>query len=213
MTVACPGCKRNVPGGIPLCQYCGTRLQPPISCAACGHTITAGLSKCPYCNASTEQAAPATAVAVAPPDPVAALQPLKPIDLTDMHKFRVEVAARVMWGEERQAIRADLLKSGVPARVADLALTQAFKDREAHFRKAGARDIGTAIACCAGLVVVVLLFVLMRKGVRSIHIMGTLFLLMGALPIGAIFYFTRGSRRIATGGKDEREASDVDEDL
>jgi len=217
VTVTCPACNRKVPGQGALCQYCGARLEPPVPCKTCGHTISASLTKCPYCNAATDKAPPPAPVpvkAAAPPPPILApaLPASKaPVDL-NIQKMRVDVGARIMWGEERQAIRKDLVAQGYPERSVDMALDDAAKERQVHFRKAGVSDIGTAIGCGVGFIVCLVLFIIVSKRVRHLPTLALLCTLMGVLPFAGLWFCVRGIRRIAGGGKGERDATDLDED-
>jgi hypothetical protein len=50
-------------------------------------------------------------------------------------KMRVDVGARIMWSEDRQAIKKDMLAQGSPERSVDMALDDAEKDRRVHLRR------------------------------------------------------------------------------
>jgi hypothetical protein len=130
----------------------------------------------------------------------------------NMQKMRVDVGARIMWGEDRQAIRNDLVAQGYPERSLDMALDDAAKERQVHFRKAGVSDIGTAIGCGVGFVVCLVLFIIVSKRARHLPTLALLCTLMGVLPFAGLWFCIRGLRRIASGGKGEHGATDVDED-
>jgi len=157
---------------------------------------------------------PGSGKAAAPPTPAPApaLPTAKAPAALNMQKMRVDVGARVMWGEDRQAIKKDMVAQGYPERSVDMALDDAEKDRRVHFRKAGVSDIGTAIACGVGFVVCLVLFILVSKRVRHLPTLALLCTLMGVLPFAGLWFCVRGLGRIASGGRGEGDATDLDED-
>jgi hypothetical protein len=139
--------------------------------------------------------------------------PPKPVGPPDLNKLLIDLRARVMWGEDRGAIRMDAVKQGFPSLEVDRALDTALKERNIHFRKVGIDDIITAIGCTLGFLGALLLLLLTSKRFSNVQFLMVLFTLLGALPPAAIFFFTRGIRRILGGGRDEREATEVDEEV
>ncbi len=133
---------------------------------------------------------------------------------SDPDALRIDVRARVMWGEERQAIRTDLLKQGVPAATADRLLDAAIRERREQFRKLGFSNVMTAIGCTVGCLVTLVLLLFAGKRFPAIQLTAVLCGFMGIFLFGALFYFVRGIRRMLNAGEGERGATDVeDEDL
>jgi hypothetical protein len=118
-----------------------------------------------------------------------------------------------MWGEQRSLIRADLVREGHSGREVDRALDDAVRERKAHFRSAGMRDILTG-GCCLGAFFLVFGGIALARlgGTFRLFSIGRVFLWMFLLlPLG--FYFLiRGISRVLGAGEGAGGASDVDED-
>jgi hypothetical protein len=182
-------CKRTVPDEFPLCLQCGAALDG-----------TGGLPAVPVRPAALQ----------APPKPAPASEkPRGP----DPVQLRIDAKARVMWGEDRGAIRADLARQGHAAREVDRALDEAVRERRAHFRSIGMRDILLGSCCLGGFLLLIGILVLWRVG-SGLRLMavgkGVLGLFL--LPPLGIFFLIRGLSRVAGGGKGEGSATDVADD-
>lgn len=175
-------CKRTVPGDLPLCIQCGEPLQGP-----------GRLPAVPVKAAAT----------VVPPKP-----PVVKAAGPDPEKLRIEAKSRVMWGEERRAIRSDLVRQGYAAREVDRALDDAVRERLAHFRSTGIRDIVVGAACLAVFAVLFGFMFLSRSG-RLVLGKGA-FALFGLPPAG-LYFLIRGISRVLGGGKGEGSATDLEE--
>lgn len=215
--VACPQCGRTMPDGLAICQICGARLLPPVPCPSCGHQISANLDRCPYCYGTTARepvASPVLPQAVASSPPSPAPTPKKPA-APDPARLRIDIRARVLWGEDRRVLRADLLNQGFAPREIDAAVADAYKERDEHFRRLGRRDLLIGAGCCVGFLLALGAFLLLRQsgrvGLKSARTLGFVYLSMVGLPAAAVFFFIRGARRIAKGGQGEGGATDVEE--
>ncbi len=189
MDVLCMSCKRTVPDEFPLCLQCGAALDG-----------TEGLPAVPVRPAALQ----------APPKPPpAADKPKAP----DPVQLRIDAKARVMWGEERRAIRADLVQQGHAGREVDRALDEAERERRAHFRSIGMRDILIGSCCLGGFFLLLGILFVVRAG-SSLRLMaygkGVLGLFL--LPPLGLFFLIRGLSRVVGGGKGEGSATDVADD-
>jgi hypothetical protein len=182
-------CKRSVSDEYPLCIQCGAPLQGPGS-----------LPAVPVKPA-------AIVVPPRPPAPLVA-RPAGP----DPHKGPIEAKARVLWGEERGAIRSDLIKQGHSWRDADRMLDDAFSERRAHFRGSGFRDLLLGAACIGGFLLVLggLLLARTEGGIRFVYL-GKGFLALFLLPPVGLFFAIRGISRLLGAGKGEGAATDLEE--
>jgi len=180
-----------------------------ISCPKCRQTVPMELPLCLSCGAELLAARPKS-VDLRP----AANLSQKPPAGSDPDALRIDVRARVMWGEERQAIRADLLKQGVPAAAADRLIGTAIRERQDQFRKLGFSNVLTAVGFAVGFLLTMVLFLFTGGRLPAFQVTAVLWGLMGIFLFGALFYFFRGIRRMLRAGEGERGATDVeDEDL
>ena len=170
-----------------------------VTCPQCRRELPASVSRCGYCGASAGAEA---AVAKPALDPVA---------------LRLEVRARIFWGDDPQKVRAEFLKQGVSMRDLDRSIQEAVQERREHFKQKGRLDVlkGGGFG---------LLF-LMALGVwylishpetgptaSSPQNTGMIFVGLLAFPGAAFFFIHRGLRRIKTGGIGERDVSDLEEE-
>jgi hypothetical protein len=160
-----------------------------IRCARCDQQLPAHATECPGCRTPT---------------------PFTPARLREMG---VDVNARVMWGDSPQEIRDAWLKKGAPAEALDQALGAAARERRAHFRQLGLRDILIAL----GLFVVGAIgfwITRVEASGEAFQLGGRASLIVGAAAFGAplagIFLGGRGLRRMTRGGGDGEGASEID---
>jgi hypothetical protein len=117
--------------------------------------------------------------------------------------WRVDLRARVTWGESPEEIRRELVGRGINESEVDDALKEAHRERQAHFRKCGLRDLGLGGLSAAGAV---LTFLHLRTGGSGRTVVAAWFL-GGA----ALWLLYRGVARLLTGGKSEGAATNVED--
>jgi len=197
VTDPCPLCFRPVEREQALCPHCGAQVPGRFRCKDCKSEIPAGSKKCPYCWADVTPAAPPPSTA--PADPRIAI---------DLFRLRTDVRARVMWGEDPKAIRAELVRQGLSKKDQDAVLGEALQERNQHFRQKGVVDLTLGVLCAVGFLAT-LVFWYFSGGRVNFKGLGALVLLIVAFPVASVLFLFRGIKRLARGGKGEAEASDV----
>jgi hypothetical protein len=118
--------------------------------------------------------------------------------------MKVDVRARVLWGDPIEAIRDSWLAKGAPSPLLNSALEDSTLERRWHFHKRGLQDIGVAILCfCLGAFAVWCHNAVVRGAAIWIAMIG--------LPLAGLHFAFRGVRRLTTGGSAEESASDLSE--
>lgn len=121
----------------------------------------------------------------------------------------MDVRARVLWGDSLQEIRDAWLKKGAPAEALDEALSGAARERRAHFRRLGLRDLLIALGLfVAGGIA----YWLTNNGRFELQGRGAVYVSMAvfAAPLAGFFLGWRGLRRTTAGGGDGEGASNID---
>ena len=122
----------------------------------------------------------------------------------DPNRMKVDIRARMLWGDDLDSIRAEWQKKGA----SDVQITEALRAAEdecrGHFRRRGLQDIliGAAALSLAAWLAYALL-----HGAR----IGRLIVLVYVCPIVGLYFAIRGIRRVIRGGEDGEAASDLDE--
>jgi hypothetical protein len=129
--------------------------------------------------------------------------------------MRVDVRARVLWGDPIETIREAWLVKGAPSPLLNSALEDAVLEREKHFRKRGLQDLGIGVACfCLGALAALFHYALFHGQIETTVTskeMALVWIAMVALPLAGLHFSFRGVRRLATGGSSEGAASDLSE--
>lgn len=129
--------------------------------------------------------------------------------------MRIDVRARVLWGEPIERIREAWLAKGAPATLLNAALDHAGLERRIHFRKRGLEDIGIGIACLGVGGLAAWFHYALFHGQIEIRVTAKMRSLIWAamfgLPLIGLIFALRGVRRIISGGFDEEAASDLNE--
>ncbi len=130
---------------------------------------------------------------------------------TENDRMKVDVRARILWGEDVGDIRKDWTARGAPDAALRGALDAAGRERDAHFRGRGWRDLfASVLFLVAGGVAAHWYWDAIRNHIRvdTKFMSGVLACAVLAPGVGAIL-LTRGIRRIRTGGAHELGATDV----
>jgi hypothetical protein len=127
--------------------------------------------------------------------------------------MRVDVRARVLWADPVETIRADWLKKGAPAEEVRAALQEAVRERHRHFRMRGLQDVLIAVGCFGLTAGCIYIRHLVYEEGMSIDgkAFGYIIIGMAVLPSVGLWFGLRGLRRLRSGGKGEKGASDVSE--
>jgi hypothetical protein len=127
--------------------------------------------------------------------------------------MKVDIRARVLWGDPLEEIRAEWLKKGAPAQDVGDEIRVAVQERLSHFRKKGSQDLLIGIACFLLAALSGWLHQAVYQGGIHIHhkAMALVLIALFVLPVSGLFFTIRGIRRIATGGSSEGAASDLSE--
>jgi hypothetical protein len=159
-----------------------------MTCTKCGKRVAPGVSACESCGA--------------------------PVDFSaaDRERMKVDINARVMWGDPVEDIRTDWLAKGAPPDAVRDELEAAYAARQLHFRKRGMQDLlmGVSALILGGAGVSWSYFGL-RGSVRMTSGEFKLSILMICLLFVGGFLLIRGIHRILTGGAAEKSASDLSE--
>ena len=106
-----------------------------------------------------------------------------------------------------------MVRQGHAGREVDRALDEAVRERRAHYRSIGMRDLLIGGACLGGFFLLLGILFVVRVG-SSLRIMafGKGILGLFLLPPLGIFFLIRGFSRVAGGGKGHGSATDVADD-
>ena len=122
----------------------------------------------------------------------------------DVERMKVDVRSRILWADPVETIREEWLKKGAPAGLLASTLEAAVRERHRHFRVRGIQDVLIAVGAFVAAAFVIWVYL---DGYRS----GRLFVLMAGLPCVGLIFGMRGLHRLSSGGKDEKQASDLSE--
>ncbi len=166
-----------------------------VACPLCHQTVPADRPFCTQCGARLSN------------------PPTQKCRAADLDRLRIDARARILWGEDRVALRTDLLKQGFSTWDVDRALDDAIEERKTHFRRLGKKDLLIGAACLGGSVLAFGAYWLFTHSRRTpVRTTGMAYLAMIALPAAAAYFFIRGGRRLLGGGQGERDASDLEEE-
>lgn len=130
----------------------------------------------------------------------------------DRERMRLDVRARVLWADPVETIREEWLKKGAPGQEIRAAIDDSLRERRSHFRARGFRDLLTGVACFAGGAAAAAVTRTTTSGDAPVSAKGFALILVAtaALPAIGLWFTWRGVRRLATGGAEEKGASDVE---
>jgi hypothetical protein len=128
---------------------------------------------------------------------------------------KTEVKARVMWGEDPQAIRADFVRQGVRPGEVDTVLRRSVQERKDYYRSQGRRNIlHGSLLTAAGIVIGVIMagvFSGAASGARRIPVW--FIIAPVAFPVYGILLVFKGLRRLKRPGEGESTAhGELEED-
>jgi hypothetical protein len=131
----------------------------------------------------------------------------------EFERMKVDVRARVLWADPVESIREDWLKKGAPPTAVDIALRESIHERHRHFRLRGFQDLGMGILCLLLGGAAYLLQLASVHGEIRLGGRGTACMMIASVvaPLAGLLLTLRGIRRIATGGREEKQASDLSE--
>jgi len=129
----------------------------------------------------------------------------------DRERMRNDVRARVLWSDPPESIRQDWLKKGAPDEEIQAAIEESFRERRRHFRGRGLLDLGAGIGSFLGAAVLFLLFHHHDAESGKLFMGGRMLVLTAALLALGLWRTWRGVERLATGGSQEKAASDVED--
>jgi hypothetical protein len=119
--------------------------------------------------------------------------------------MRIDINARVMWGDPMEDIRTDWLAKGAPPDTVLGELEAAYGERQRHFRKRGLQDLlmGAGALALGGTY--------LFWGYSGIRGSVRVSAVMVCLLCAGAFFSVRGIHRLLTGGAAEKSASDLSE--
>ena len=131
----------------------------------------------------------------------------------DRDRQRVDIRARILWGEDPEEIRDDCLRKGALTAELNADLRAALQERRTHFRGRGVQDL-----------LIALLLIVLGAGAFWIHwaerhhqillrpkTSALVLCGMIALPTCGVLLAMRGIRRVLIGGERCEAASDLSE--
>ena len=164
-----------------------------VTCPKCGGIMRRDRRACPGCGAAR------TTTVIKPFEPAGVTTPApRSEDIT------IEIQSRVMWGDDPDGIRNDLLKQGARPTEVEALLRSALLHRKDVYRALGRKNaiIGAALLALGGAAM--LSVGVFFGGVDSTSIG---FLIAGiALPVAGILLIAKGVRRIRRPGEGETTA-------
>jgi hypothetical protein len=116
-------------------------------------------------------------------------------------RWRVDLRARVTWGEPLEDIRGEFMRQGINEHDLEDALKEAYRERQSHFRKCGLRDLGLGILSSGGAG---LLWLYLQTGGS-----GKGLVLLWFLGGAGLWLSYRGLARLLGGGRSEGAASNL----
>jgi hypothetical protein len=124
-----------------------------------------------------------------------------------------DIRARILWGEDREEIRADWIRKGTPEADVDADLRAALQERRIHFRSRGAQDLLFALLLFALGAGAFWIYWAERQHqiVLRPKTSALVFSAMVALPTMGALLSIRGLRRLTIGGDRSEAASDMSE--
>src|SRR5690349_12620875 len=126
--------------------------------------------------------------------------------------MKVDVRARILWGDDVEDIRKDWTGRGAPDAALGEALDCAGRERDAHFRARGRRDVfaGVLFLVAGGGAAFYYWYAIQTHIRVQTKFMSGVLACAALAPVVGTILLARGIRRIRTGGAHELGATDVE---